>query len=152
MWALRRLLSYNQLMRRFFHKLRASLCNVTVFLAATLLLASVYRDGNAIGQVQQPPQFPQGPPQSGVHLPLGDEGETGQDPNLRRAQLEAARKRNVERQNKLVADSGKILLLAQELSADVEPGGKDPAPSELAKKAEEIEKLARSVKDHMKSE
>ncbi len=105
-----------------------------------------------IGQVQQPSQFPQGPPQSGVRLPLGEEPDTGQDPNLRRAQLEAARKRNIERQNKLVADTGRILQLAQELSADVEPGGKDPAPVDMAKKAEEIEKLARSVKDHMKSE
>ena len=43
---------------------------------------------------------------------------------LRHAQEEAAKKRNIERQNKLNADSGRIVQLAQELSTACEPDGK----------------------------
>ena len=71
---------------------------------------------------------------------------------MRHAQEEAAKKRNIDRQNKLNADSDRIVQLAQQLSTAVEPDGKGSALSALAKKAEEIEKLARSVKDLMKSE
>jgi hypothetical protein len=71
---------------------------------------------------------------------------------LRHAEQEAARRRNIDRQHKLVADSSRILQLANELSTGIEPEGKDPTSAGMSKKAEEIEKLARSVKDLMKSE
>ena len=71
---------------------------------------------------------------------------------LRRAQEDAAKKRNIERQKKLLADSDRIVQLAKELSAAAEPNPQDPTPPGMAKKAEEIEKLARSVKELMKSE
>jgi hypothetical protein len=122
------------------------------FLAAILLLAAAYRGGNAVSQTQPPSQLPTLPGQNGGRPPFGQESDTNPDPNLRRAQQEAAAKRNVERQKKLVAESNRILQLAQELNADVDPAGKDPLPSTIAKKAEEVEKLARSVKDLMRSE
>ncbi len=65
---------------------------------------------------------------------------------------EAAKKRNIERQNELVADSGRIVQLANELSAAVDPEDKIRHRPRMSKKAEEIEKLARSVKELMKSE
>jgi hypothetical protein len=68
------------------------------------------------------------------------------------AQQEAAKKRNIERQNKLVSDSSRIVQLANELNTGVEPKEKDTTPVAMSKKAEEIEKLARSVKELMKSE
>jgi HAMP domain-containing protein len=65
---------------------------------------------------------------------------------MRHAILEAARKRNIERQQRIVADTEKIVRLAQELSAA-------GAPADLmAKKSEEIEKLARGVRERMRTE
>ena len=59
---------------------------------------------------------------------------------------EAAKRRNIDRQNKLLADSDRIVQLANELNTAVDPKGKDPASVAMAKKAEEIEKLARQRK------
>ena len=46
---------------------------------------------------------------------------------MRHAQEEAAKKRNIDRQNKLNADSGRIVQLAQELSTAGEPDAKGAA-------------------------
>jgi len=51
----------------------------------------------------------------------------------------------------MVANSNRIVQLAQELNAEVDKSGKG-TPVIVSKKAEEIEKLAKSVKDLMKSE
>ena len=61
-----------------------------------------------------------------------------------------ARSRNSERQKRLVADTDKLLALATELKTDVNKTNKDILSVDVIKKAEEIEKLARSVKDKMK--
>jgi hypothetical protein len=83
---------------------------------------------------------------------LGPEPDIAPDPIQRHTQIEAAKRRNVERQNKLQADSDKISRLAKELSSSVEPVAKTADPPAMAKKVEEIEKLARSVKELMKSD
>lgn len=61
--------------------------------------------------------------------------------------------RNNERQKKLVADTDKLLTLATELKSQVEKTDKvdkGAPPVDVVKKAEEIEKLAKSVRDRMK--
>jgi hypothetical protein len=60
-----------------------------------------------------------------------------------------ARSRNFERQKKLESDTDKLLGLVTDFKAKVQTGG-DLSPADMSKKAEEIEKLARSVKDRMK--
>ncbi len=52
----------------------------------------------------------------------------------------------------MVADANKIVELAQEINADVDKGEKSALSPTAAKKAEEIEKLAKGVKELMKSE
>jgi hypothetical protein len=61
-----------------------------------------------------------------------------------------ARSRNSERQKKLVADTDRLLALIGDLKHQIEQADRDGQPVDVTKKAEEIEKLAKSVKDRMK--
>jgi nitric oxide reductase activation protein len=58
--------------------------------------------------------------------------------------------RNNDRQKRLVADTDKLLALATDLKAQVDKSNKDTLSVDVIKKAEEIEKLAHSVKERMK--
>ncbi len=61
-----------------------------------------------------------------------------------------AKLRNVERQKQLVADTQKLLSLANELKEDVDKSTKDTMSLDVIRKADEIEKLAHNVKEKMK--
>jgi nitric oxide reductase activation protein len=61
-----------------------------------------------------------------------------------------AERRNEDRQKSLVADTEKLLALAQQLKADVDKTNKDTLSIDVVKRAEQIEKLARSVKEKMR--
>lgn len=58
--------------------------------------------------------------------------------------------RNTERQKKLVSDTERLLALAAQLHDDLGKTDQQNSPADEVKRAEEIEKLARSVKDRMK--
>jgi hypothetical protein len=55
-----------------------------------------------------------------------------------------------ERQKKLAADTERLLALAKELKQEVDKTNKNVLSVDVVKKAEEIEKLARSVRSQMK--
>jgi hypothetical protein len=80
-----------------------------------------------------------------VDTPSGE----GDDVQQRLAQ-EMAKKANLERQAALKADTEKLLKLATELKQSVDKTSASVLSLEVVKKAEEIEKLAHSVKDKMK--
>jgi nitric oxide reductase activation protein len=61
-----------------------------------------------------------------------------------------AKKANLERAAALKSDTDKLLKLAVELKAYVDKSNENVLSIDVVKKAEEIEKLARSVKDKMK--
>lgn len=61
-----------------------------------------------------------------------------------------AKLRNVERQKQLVADTQKLLSLANELKTDVDKSSKDTLSLDVIRKADEIEKLAHTVKEKMR--
>lgn len=65
-----------------------------------------------------------------------------------RAQLDKVR--NEDRQKRLVADTDKLLALATDLKTEVSKTNKDTMSIDVIKKADEIEKLAHSVKEKMK--
>jgi hypothetical protein len=73
----------------------------------------------------------------------------GMDP-LPRMEEQQARSRNGERQKKLVEDTARLLSLVEDLKHQIEQADKDGQPADITKKAEEIEKLAKSVKDRMR--
>ncbi len=74
------------------------------------------------------------------------------DPDEIRDKLarEMAKKANAERQAVLKADTEKLLKLSTELKEYVDKTNENVLSLEVLKKAEEIEKLAKSVKEKMK--
>jgi hypothetical protein len=62
-----------------------------------------------------------------------------------------AKRANHERQAQLQRDTDNLLKLANELKQDVDKSNENTLSLEVVKKAEEIEKLAHSVKEKMKS-
>ena len=112
----------------------------TVAAAGALLIAGAVRAQN--GGAGDTPRVTHG----------NSEGEFGHetagvDPKLLE-RLEV--RRNEDRQKQLVADTDKLLLLAQELHEAVGKTNKDQLSLTVLKKSEAIEKLARSVKDRMR--
>jgi hypothetical protein len=57
---------------------------------------------------------------------------------------------NAERKKQIAEDSAKLLKLANDLKAEVDKTTKDTLSLNVIRKAEEIEKLAHSVKEKMK--
>ena len=121
---------------------------------STAGLAQQTRGGGGMGQsgqgrggVQQNP-MPQNPmPQSPSGLPGIMEPDGPLNPRMEEQQ---AKMRNVDRQKQIVVDTQKLVDLANQLKADVEKSNKDTLSLDVIRKADEIEKLAKQVKDKMK--
>jgi hypothetical protein len=77
-------------------------------------------------------------------------GADDADDAQQRLARDLAKKANAERQAILKADTDKLLKLAVELKDSVDKSNENVLSLEVVKKAEEIEKLAHSVKDKMK--
>ena len=88
---------------------------------------------------QQQPQSPLSPGITDTDGPLNPQLEHDQ-----------ARMRNLDRQKQLVADTERLLNLANELKTEVDKSNKDTLSLDVIKKADEIEKLAHTVKEKMK--
>jgi len=67
-------------------------------------------------------------------------------------QTEAALARNAERQKTLTQDTQKLLKLANELNEAVNKTTQNTLSLDVIRKAEEIEKLAKQVKEKMKGD
>ncbi len=80
----------------------------------------------------------------------GRRNEEENDPLMRKQREKQALARNAQRQEQLVKDSGKLLALATELKTEVDKTNKDMLSIDVIKKAEEIEKLAKSVREKMR--
>jgi len=68
----------------------------------------------------------------------------------RRAMVQQAQRRNDQRQQQIVSDTAKLVTLTQQLKTELEKSGNNQMSAAAIKKAEEIEKLAKSVKEKMK--
>ncbi len=73
------------------------------------------------------------------------------DPADRRMEREQEKQRNKQRQATLQRDTDKLLALATELKQYVDKTNENVLSLEVMKKAEEIEKLARQVKEKMRN-
>jgi len=99
--------------------------------------------------IQQP-----APPTVPTHVPAlpgANPGTAGgeENPMARQMAEQQAIRRNNQRQKQIVDDTAKLVQLAQQLKDEAGKGkaAGDPA---LTKKAEEIEKLAKLVKERMR--
>jgi hypothetical protein len=75
---------------------------------------------------------------------------TPEDEDRIKIEKEMAKKANQQRQEQLKRDTEKLLKLAAELKQYVDKTNENVLSLEVLKKAEEIEKLAHSVKEKMK--
>ena len=70
-------------------------------------------------------------------------------------EAQAARKHfdqlNLKRQKEMASDTAKLVALASHLSSEAGPGAKETISMNSVREAEEIEKLAHSVREKMKS-
>ena len=100
---------------------------------------------------QNPPPVMGPPPMTGANMPsIGGRNDPMNDPLNGRMEEQQAKSRNSDRQKRLVSDADKLVILTKELKDQIEAPGKSSEPGDLGRKAEEIEKLAKSVKDRMK--
>ena len=95
-------------------------------------------------QVQNPPDNIQG-----TAAPFGPPNDPN-DPAVRQREEKLALARNAQRQTELVRDTNKLLALAKDLKDEVDKSSKNTLSVDVVKKAAEIEKLAKSVKDRMR--
>lgn len=93
-------------------------------------------------QQQEQPGFPNPPNRPGQ--PNGLPENTQLPPAM---VASAARAQANERQKRLIADTDKLLALATQLHADLARTDKNILSVDVVRRAEAIEKLARSVKD-----
>ncbi len=113
-------------------------------LAACLIL------GAAASPLAAQSTVPYGPGQGRPSRTQGLDAPADPDP-ISHAQEEQMNIRRInERQKTIVADTARLLELAQELKAEVDKSNKDQLSLSVVKKAEEVEKLAKAVKEKMK--
>jgi methionyl-tRNA synthetase len=110
-------------------------------LALILLLFVLAAVQSVTCHAQQPPRPPDYPP---------NRPPTLEEEQHAKIEKEMAKKANQQRQAELKRDTDKLLKLATELKQYVDKTNENTLSLEVLKKAEEIEKLAHSVKDKMK--
>ena len=83
-------------------------------------------------------------------VPPGIQGSPPEEEGRAKLEKEMAKKANQERHADLKRDTDKLLKLATELKEYVDKSNENVLSLNVLKKAEQIEKLAHSVKDKMK--
>jgi len=89
--------------------------------------------------------YPHLPPELN-RIPYSNQASEINDQQKKKDNFEAA---NAERKKEIASDSAKLLKLATELKAEVDKTNKDTLNLKVVRKADEIEKLAHSVKEKM---
>jgi len=97
-------------------------------------------------QVVDPSQTPD------ASLPAGRQQRTPDDPWTEQKKRELVKKQNERREQEIKQDTDKLLELATELKQYVDKTNENVISLDVIKKAEQIEKLAKSVKDKMKGQ
>lgn len=135
-------------MRSSFAKLRWAGACVALLLAGTWAGIHTISAAEFLPQQQQPQGMPPLQPTPSIFNEPGNSNSP--DPIERQRQEKMAKARNNDRQKQLVQDTNKLLSLAKELKEEVDKSNSDTLSVDVVKKAGEIEKLAKSVKDRMK--
>ncbi len=93
-------------------------------------------------------------PQQGAQSPsrpsFPDTAGAGMDAPVGPSGLKLEHMREDDRRKRLLSDTAKLVALSNELRTEVEKTPKDELSLDVVKKAAEIEKLARDVKERMK--
>lgn len=109
-------------------------------LIALVLLACVLPISSSSAQFPTPPRNQN--PQVG--------NEPDKDPMVEKMEHQREKALNKQRQTQLQKDTDHLLELATQLKEDVDKSNEHTLSLDVVKKADEIEKLAKSVKEKMK--
>jgi type VI protein secretion system component VasF len=101
-------------------------------------------------QQATPPPSPRMTPVPGT-INTRNSPDDNNDPEAAKMAAEQGMRRNTLRQQEIVDDTTKLLTLAQQLKVEVDKSNKDMLSIAVVKKAEEIEKLAKIVKEKMRA-
>jgi hypothetical protein len=88
-------------------------------------------------------------PDASSTSPRGGLNGHADDPMTQQANEKRLKELNVLRQKQITTDAARLLLLATELKTNVDKGGEEASSLDMMHKAEQIEKLARSVRTRM---
>ena len=132
-------------MRRSIAKLRWVAVALAGILMAGAWVVNCRVDVPAVSAAQNPQgsYLPPLPP------PFGNGPPIGVDNNPEHEQIENAR--NAQRRKQLAQDTDKLLALATQLKEEVDKSNGSTLSVDAVKKAAEIEKLAKSVKNKMRN-
>jgi hypothetical protein len=114
---------------------------------STVLLLLVISSASQL-KTEQQQQQPPGPPSYEGQTPANHAEDVWEE-QQRKA---LAKKASLERQQDIRKDTEKLLELATELKQAVDKSNKDTLSLDVVRKAEEIEKLAKTVKNKMKGD
>ena len=103
-----------------------------------------------VGQVA-PASQPGVTPATGGRTPFGVDPMGAPTPTAGPNPRTLEHMREDERHKRLLADAAKLVELTNELKAEVDKASKDELSVDVVRKAAEIEKLARDVKERMRS-
>lgn len=106
-----------------------------------IVAVALFMPATLTGAAQLPQQHPTLPGQT-----------RPEDEHTAKIEREMAKKRNEQRQADLKRDTDKLLKLATELKQYVDKTNENVLSVDVINKAEQIEKLAHSVKEKMKAE
>jgi hypothetical protein len=129
-------------------RLARRLALMSCALLMLVVLATLARAQSAAAQSPAPAQQQNSPTTapSSAQKPADPDSKAGDAASLKPMSPKEAREAQI------VADTNKLYELAQELQAEVAKSGKNTLSLAVVKKAAEVEKLARSLKERMKSE
>src|SRR5215471_3689663 len=119
-----------------------------IALSFVMLVGGVVTVGSQQLPTLPTPARPSAPVSPGQAPNPSDDND--QDAMARRAMVQQAQRRNDQRQQQIVSDTAKLVTLTQQLKTELEKSGNNQMSAAAIKKAEEIEKLAKSVKEKMK--
>ena len=130
--------------------LRSTLIGAALLVGFSGVMGMGQRQGGTAPAPQPPTTSRPSYPSVGPMSPMGGiDPSTGPDVLNSRMQDQQARSRNSERQRRLESDTDKLVGLVTNFKEQMQ-SDKGLSPADMSKKAEEIEKLAKSVKDRMK--
>jgi geranylgeranyl pyrophosphate synthase len=97
-------------------------------------------------------ELPSNPPTQNPPLMPGQQRPSPEDETRERIEKDMAKKANQERWEQLKRDTDSLLKLSNELKEYVDKANENTLSLDVIKKADQIEKLAHSVKEKMKGE
>src|SRR5580698_4741912 len=121
-----------------------------MLIASFLMLLTTGRGNAQVGgsnPASHPPVPPSWPLKIGENAPTSD--STAPMNPAERMRMEAMNKSNVKRQQQASADADKLLQLATQLKEEIGQTNANTLSIQTIKKAQEIEKLAKSVRNNL---